>query len=105
LKGALATIDRPYGIFDFFHHRIGSTHVVHHLFHELPWYHAYEATAAVKAFLEPKGLYNYDPTFVPLAMWKVARECHYVESREGVQYYKSLDDVPKSKDLKKLKSL
>lgn len=40
MKGTLATIDRPYGIFDFFHHRIGSTHVVHHLFHELPWYHA-----------------------------------------------------------------
>jgi omega-6 fatty acid desaturase (delta-12 desaturase) len=95
VKGALATIDRPYGIFDFFHHRIGSTHVVHHLFHELPWYHAYEATDAVKAFLEPKGLYNYDPTPVPLAIWKIARNCHYVESREGVQYYKSFNDIPK----------
>lgn len=95
VKGALATIDRPYGIFDFFHHRIGSTHVVHHLFHELPWYHAYEATDAVKAFLEPKGLYNYDPTPVPLAIWKIARNCHYVESREGVQYYKSFNELSK----------
>lgn len=101
LKGALATIDRPYGIFDYFHHRIGSTHVVHHLFHELPWYHAYEATDAVKAFLEPKGLYNYDPTPFPIAMWQLAHDCHYVESREGIQYYKSLVDVPKSSDKKK----
>lgn len=104
LKGALATIDRPYGIFDFFHHRIGSTHVVHHLFSDLPWYHAYEATDAVKAFLEPMGLYNYDPTPFPLAMWKIASECHYVETREGVQYYKSLNDVPTSNDLKKMKA-
>ena len=101
LKGALATIDRPYGIFDYFHHRIGSTHVVHHLFHELPWYHAYEATDAVKAYLEPMGLYNYDPTPFPIAMWRLAHDCHYVESREGIQYYKSLVDIPKSSDKKK----
>lgn len=50
----------------------------------------YEATEAVKNYLEPMGLYNYDPTPVPLAMWKVARECHYIEGYQGVQYYKSL---------------
>lgn len=98
MKGALATVDRPYGIFDFFHHRIGSTHVVHHVFHELPWYHAYEATAAVKAYLKPMGLYNYDPTPIPLAMWKVVKECHYVDSRKGIQYYKSFP-AKKSKQL------
>lgn len=101
VKGALSTIDRPYGIFDFFHHRIGSTHVAHHLFHEMPWYNAKEATAALKEYLGAKGLYNYDPTPWYQAMWKVARTCHYVESVEGIQYYKSLEDVPLSKDLKK----
>jgi len=31
-KGAFLTIDRPYGaVFDFLHHRIGSTHVAHHV--------------------------------------------------------------------------
>merc|ERR1712157_213706 len=70
VKGALSTIDRPYGIFDFFHHKIGSTHVAHHLFHEMPFYRADEATAAIKNFLGP--LYNYDPTPTPwyLAMWR-----------------------------------
>lgn len=101
VKGALSTIDRPYGIFDFFHHRIGSTHVVHHLFHEMPWYNAQKATEAVKAYLEPKGLYNYDPTFWPLAMWRIAKTCHYVEGTEGIQYFHSLEDVPRTKDLKK----
>ena len=101
VKGALSTIDRPYGIFDFFHHRIGSTHVVHHLFHEMPWYNAEVATKAVKEFLEPQGLYNYDPTPWVEAMWRIAHTCHYVDSSEGIQYFKSLEDVPLTKDLKK----
>lgn len=101
VKGALSTIDRPYGIFDFFHHRIGSTHVAHHLFHEMPHYNALEATHAIKAFLEPKGLYNYDPTPWWQAMWKIAHTCHYVEGTTGIQYYKSLENVPLTKDVKK----
>ena len=94
VKGALSTIDRPYGIFDYFHHEIGSTHVAHHLFHEMPHWHAREATKAIKEYLEPKGLYNYDPTPWYKAMWRVAKTCHYVDSDEGIQYYKSLEDVP-----------
>jgi omega-6 fatty acid desaturase (delta-12 desaturase) len=90
VRGALCTIDRPYGIFDFFHHRIGSTHVCHHLFSKVPCYHAKKATEHLKAFLEPRGLYNYDPTWWPIAAWRVAMTCHYVEGVEGVQYYKTL---------------
>jgi fatty acid desaturase len=101
VKGALSTIDRPYGIFCFFHHKIGSTHVAHHLFHEMPFYKADVATAAIKAFLEPKGLYNYDPTPWYKAMWRIAKTCHYIDDTEGIQYYKSMEDVPLSKDLKK----
>jgi len=101
VKGALSTIDRPYGIFDTFHHEIGSTHVAHHLFHEMPHYNAREATAAIKAYLEPMGLYNYDPTPWYKAMWKVAKTCHYVEAETGVQFYKSLEDVPRTASLKK----
>ena len=101
VRGALSTIDRPYGIFDFFHHRIGSTHVAHHLFHEMPHYNALEATHAIKAFLEPKGLYNYDPTPWYKAMWRIAKTCHYVQDDTGIQYYKSMEDVPLTKGLKK----
>lgn len=101
VKGALSTIDRPYGIFCFFHHKIGSTHVAHHLFHEMPFYRADEATAAIKAFLEPKGLYNYDPTPWYMAMWRIANTCHFVDGIEGIQYYKSFNDVPTTAELKK----
>jgi hypothetical protein len=47
-------------------------------------------------------LYNYDPTPWYQAMWRVAHTCHYVQEDTGIQYYKSLDDIPKTKnDLKK----
>lgn len=101
VRGALTTIDRPYGIFDFFHHRIGSTHVAHHFFHEIPHYNALDATRALEAFLGPKGLYNYDPTPVWKVMWRVSKTCHYVQDVDGIQYYKSMEDVPLSKDKQK----
>jgi omega-6 fatty acid desaturase (delta-12 desaturase) len=90
VKGALSTIDRPYGIFDFFHHKIGSTHVAHHLFHEMPFYKADKATAAIKHFLGP--LYNHDPTPFYKAAWRVAKTCHCVEDVTGIQYYKSFNE-------------
>jgi len=90
VKGALGTVDRPYGIFDWMHHHIGSTHVCHHLFSTLPCYRAVEATAHLKAYLEPRGLYNYDPAPFPRAMWRVAKTCHFMESVHGTQYFKAL---------------
>jgi omega-6 fatty acid desaturase (delta-12 desaturase) len=90
VRGGLCTIDRPYGVFDWMHHHIGSTHVTHHLFSNLPCYHAVEATASLKAFLEPKGLYHYDPTPWPIAAWRTASTCHYVEDVKGIQFYKSM---------------
>eukprot|EP00931_Biecheleriopsis_adriatica_P090403 TRINITY_DN64391_c0_g1_i1.p1 TRINITY_DN64391_c0_g1~~TRINITY_DN64391_c0_g1_i1.p1 ORF type:complete len:416 (-),score=54.54 TRINITY_DN64391_c0_g1_i1:135-1382(-) len=90
LKGALCTIDRPYGVFDWMHHHIGSTHVCHHIFSHLPCYHAVEATKHLKAFLEPYGLYRYDATPWPLAAWKVAKTCHCVDDVHGTQYPKPL---------------
>merc|ERR1711935_1133541 len=98
VRGALTTIDRPYGIFDTFHHEIGSTHVAHHFFHEMPHYNARKATKAMKEFLEPKGLYNYDPTPWYKAMWRIAKTCHFVNDTTGIQYYKSFEDVPLPKD-------
>ena len=44
---SLSTIDRDYGIFNKIHHDIG-THVVHHLFPQIPHYNLCEATEAVK---------------------------------------------------------
>ena len=66
----------------------------------MPFYKADLATAALKEFLGP--LYNFDPTPWPVAMWRIARRCHYVEGLEGIQYYKSIEDLPLSEDKKKI---
>jgi hypothetical protein len=50
MRGGLSTIDRDYGIFNKVHHDIG-THVVHHLFPQIPHYKLVEATEAVKPVL------------------------------------------------------
>ena len=50
MRGAFLTVDRPYGrVFDWLHHKIGSTHVAHHIDCTIPHYHAQEATAAIAA--------------------------------------------------------
>eukprot|EP00238_Polyblepharides_amylifera_P004547 CAMPEP_0196579266 /NCGR_PEP_ID=MMETSP1081-20130531/19816_1 /TAXON_ID=36882 /ORGANISM="Pyramimonas amylifera, Strain CCMP720" /LENGTH=451 /DNA_ID=CAMNT_0041898785 /DNA_START=101 /DNA_END=1456 /DNA_ORIENTATION=- len=80
-KGAFMTIDRPYGaLADFLHHRIGSTHVAHHLNHQIPHYHAKEATEAIKAAFPQH--YLYDPTPIWKATWNVAKNCIAVEKNK-----------------------
>ena len=60
LKGALCTIDRSMGSFlDSKLHHITDTHVCHHVFSKIPFYHAEEATKAIKGKL---GNYYRDET-------------------------------------------
>jgi len=74
VKGAFMTIDRPYGpVFDFLHHRIGSTHVAHHVNHTIPHYHAKKATEALASAYP--DLYLYDPTPIATATWRVGSKC------------------------------
>ena len=80
VRGAFLTVDRPYGqLLDLLHHRIGSTHVAHHVNSRIPHYNAVKATKALqKAFPD---FYLYDPTPIIVAMWRVARNCIAVEER------------------------
>ena len=86
VRGAFCSVDRPYGpIADFLHHRIGSTHVAHHLDAKIPHYNARKATAAIReAFPE---LYRYNPAPIRRALWDVATKCHVVgETEDGWQF-------------------
>jgi omega-6 fatty acid desaturase (delta-12 desaturase) len=87
LRGALATMDRDYGILNKIFHNITDTHVAHHLFSTMPHYHAMEATKAIKPILG--DYYQFDPTPVTKATWREAKECIYVEpeARKGVFWY------------------
>lgn len=82
VKGALHTVDRPYGrVIDFIHHRIGSTHVAHHVCSTIPHYKAEAATEALKKHFP--DLYLYDPTPVHKALWRVAKRCTAVQKTPG----------------------
>lgn len=83
LRGALATVDRDYGILNKVFHNITDTHVAHHLFSTMPHYHAMEATKAIKPILG--DYYQFDGTPVFMAMWREVKECIYVEPDEGEQ--------------------
>lgn len=83
LRGALATVDRDWGILNKVFHNITDTHVSHHLFSTMPHYHAMEATKAIKPILG--NYYQFDRTPIFKAMWREAKECIYVERDEGDQ--------------------
>lgn len=88
LRGALATVDRDYGILNKVFHHITDTHVAHHLFSTMPHYNAMEATKAIKPVLGE--YYRFDATPVWKAMWREAKECVYVEREEkdqGIYWY------------------
>eukprot|EP01094_Clydonella_sp_ATCC50884_P020920 TRINITY_DN4467_c0_g1_i2.p1 TRINITY_DN4467_c0_g1~~TRINITY_DN4467_c0_g1_i2.p1 ORF type:complete len:393 (-),score=101.86 TRINITY_DN4467_c0_g1_i2:149-1258(-) len=76
VRGAISTIDRDYGFFNLVHHHIGDTHVAHHLFSRMPFYHAQEATEALKPVL---GKY-YRKSDAPIsqALWSCMNDCRYV---------------------------
>ena len=85
VKGALHKIDRPYdkldpwGLIDFLHHKIGTTHVAHHFDSTIPHYKAEKATEAIKKAY-PK-MYLHDPTPIPQALWRFAKGCTGVVQR------------------------
>uniref|UniRef100_A0A0D9XJ08 Fatty acid desaturase domain-containing protein n=1 Tax=Leersia perrieri TaxID=77586 RepID=A0A0D9XJ08_9ORYZ len=87
LRGALATVDRDYGILNRVFHHIADTHVAHHLFSTIPHYHAIEATKAIRPILAE--YYQFDPTPIVKAIWREAKECIYIEAadRKGVYWY------------------
>jgi len=91
VRGAFCSVDRPYGpIADFLHHRIGSTHVAHHLDAKIPHYNARKATVAIReAFPD---LYRYNPTPIRTALWNVAKSCHVVaKTDDGWQFTDSIE--------------
>ncbi|KAK8601677.1 hypothetical protein V6N13_058638 [Hibiscus sabdariffa] len=90
LRGGLTTVDRDYGVFNNIQHDIG-THVIHHLFPQIPHYHLVEATKAVKPVI---GKYYREPQKsgpIPVHLIKILvsslREDHYVSNSGDVVFY------------------
>lgn len=87
LRGALASVDRNYGPFNWITHNIGNLHVVHHINPTIPHYRLQEATDAVRPLLGAH--YLKSERFV---LWDFVRTligCHFVEPGDGREVYKS----------------
>jgi len=77
-KGALQTVDRPYGpLLNLLHHGIGSTHVCHHINPRIPHYHAWRGNELLRQ--RYPGLVRHDPTLIHQALWRVASRCTVVD--------------------------
>ncbi|XP_037052216.1 delta(12)-oleate desaturase-like [Bradysia coprophila] len=87
LRGSLSTIDRSYGTFlDTVLHHITDTHVCHHIFSKMPFYHCVEATEAIKPILG--NYYLRDETPILVALWRAITHCIYVQNDGQVVFYK-----------------
>ena len=62
------------------------THVVHHLFSTMPFYHAQEATEAVKKVLGKHYLFD-DAHFLSAAL-VAQRRCRFVEDEGDLVWFK-----------------
>lgn len=87
-RGAAATIDREFGFIGrTLMHGIVETHVLHHYVSTIPFYHADEASEAIKPVMGRH--YRSDTRDGPLGflkgIWRSARMCHWVEPTEGVE--------------------
>lgn len=92
LRGGLTTVDRDYGLINDIHHDIG-THVIHHLFPQIPHYHLVEATEAAKPVL---GKYYREPKKSgPLPfhllenLTSSLRRDHFVSDNGEIVYYQT----------------
>ncbi|RYC61569.1 hypothetical protein CHU98_g4643 [Xylaria longipes] len=85
-RGAAATVDRDFGfIGKHIFHGIIETHVLHHYVNTIPFYHAWEASEAIKPVM--RHHYRSDTRGGPFgflrALWINMRSCQWVEGVDG----------------------
>ncbi|KAL7697634.1 Fatty acid desaturase [Lotmaria passim] len=87
VRGAIAAVDRDYGflINDWLHH-INDSHVVHHLFSQMPFYNAIIVTRKyIKNILGDTYVEDHRPLVE--ALCKSWTDCRYVVPSEGVSVF------------------
>ncbi|CCW69373.1 unnamed protein product [Phytomonas sp. Hart1] len=84
VRGAVSTVDRDYGlVLSIWLHHINDSHVVHHLFSEVPFYNAIEIS---RKYIKPILGHTYVEDKAPIlkALFKIWRECKYVVPSENI---------------------
>jgi len=89
LRGALCTVDRSFGpLLDHTFHHIVDTHVCHHLFSKMPFYHAQEASQHIREVLGP--YYLKDDSSIARALWRSYHQCQFIENEGDIVFYKNV---------------
>jgi len=86
LQGALATIDRDWGYLNTVFHHMMNTHVVHHLFKTIPFYHAQEATNSIKKVLGDH--YLKDDSGIVEGLWNSWKFCRFIDVEDEIMFFK-----------------
>jgi len=92
LKGAISSIDRDYGFINHIHHDIG-THVVHHLFLNIPHYNLLQATEAIRPIMGE--YFHKSEESIWKSAWRSCISCHFVPNTGGKVYYTSHQKLAK----------
>ncbi|KAJ1945101.1 hypothetical protein GGF37_001865 [Kickxella alabastrina] len=88
MRGALSTVDRDYGwALNVCLHHINDTHVAHHVFSQMPHYHAVEATKHLKKKLGKH--YHYDNTNFLVSLYKTYKHCQFVEEAGSILFFRN----------------
>ena len=97
-RGALTTFDRSLlggagPIFAWLGacagHGICETHVLHHVSSKIPHYHAWEASAALRARLASAGIVLEGRPVGWTELYRVYKECKFIEDEGQVVFYKN----------------
>ncbi|KAI9472739.1 hypothetical protein LPJ78_001441 [Coemansia sp. RSA 989] len=92
VRGALCTIDHDYGwLLNICLHHINDTHVAHHLFSQMPHYHAVEATRHLRRKLGK--YYHFNDTNFLVALYRTMRYCQFVEDSGSILFYRNTSIV------------
>jgi omega-6 fatty acid desaturase (delta-12 desaturase) len=92
LRGAASAVDRDFGFIGrhLFHGAI-ETHVLHHHASKIPFYHASEASAAIRGVMGSHYSSDFETNYL-WAFWKNRRQCRFVEEvgdeGSGIYFFK-----------------
>jgi omega-6 fatty acid desaturase (delta-12 desaturase) len=83
LRGAASTVDRDFGFIGrhIFHGAI-ETHVLHHHSSRIPFYHAAEASRAIRSVMGTHYQSDFKTPYL-WAFWKNYRQCQFVEEKDA----------------------
>jgi omega-6 fatty acid desaturase (delta-12 desaturase) len=98
LRGAASAVDRDFGFIGrVLFHGVIEYHVLHHHASRIPFYHAHEASQAIKRVM---GTHYKSDVRTPFlwALWKNYNACRYVEEKDvGSEVYFFAEKIEKKR--------